>query len=235
MVHSAGSLYLWCTRGESGRVSVDWLAERGILVAPGDFYGPESGDFVRVGLTATDERHRRRGGVTNRLPRSFALGGREEIPGRPGDDGQGRSSPNCPSTIRGGIFDEQAQSYPCVADGHAASVADSLGPARQGARCCAPNRRRLICRTCLAPNPTDTTIARFADAQATFSLPSDPPQRLYCRWRGPRPSTSAPCGAEQRYRQDRPLPGLLMVQLNPPGVFPVSTEESTRALLTCLR
>ena len=56
VVHSEGSLYLWCTRGESGRVSVDWLAERGILVAPGDFYGPESGDFVRVGLTATDER-----------------------------------------------------------------------------------------------------------------------------------------------------------------------------------
>lgn len=54
--HSEGSLYLWCTRGEPGRASVDWLAERGILVAPGDFYGPESGDFVRVGLTATDER-----------------------------------------------------------------------------------------------------------------------------------------------------------------------------------
>ena len=56
VVHSEGSLYLWCTRGEPGRASVDWLAERGILVAPGDFYGPESGDFVRVGLTATDER-----------------------------------------------------------------------------------------------------------------------------------------------------------------------------------
>ena len=56
VVHSEGSLYLWCTRDEPGRVSVDWLAERGILVAPGDFYGPESGDFVRVGLTATDER-----------------------------------------------------------------------------------------------------------------------------------------------------------------------------------
>ncbi|MFT3861978.1 succinyldiaminopimelate transaminase [Micropruina sp.] len=54
--HSEGSLYLWCSRDEPGRSSVDWLAERGILVAPGDFYGPESGDFVRVGLTATDER-----------------------------------------------------------------------------------------------------------------------------------------------------------------------------------
>ena len=28
VVHSEGSLYLWCTRGESGRASVDWLAER---------------------------------------------------------------------------------------------------------------------------------------------------------------------------------------------------------------
>lgn len=54
--HSEGSLYLWCTRGESGRASVDWLAERGILVAPRDFYGPASGDYVRVGLTGTDER-----------------------------------------------------------------------------------------------------------------------------------------------------------------------------------
>ena len=53
---SEGSLYLWCTRGESGRASVDWLAERGILVAPGDFYGAASGDHVRVALTATDER-----------------------------------------------------------------------------------------------------------------------------------------------------------------------------------
>ena len=53
---SEGSLYLWCSRGESGRASVDWLAERGILVAPGDFYGAASGDHVRVALTATDER-----------------------------------------------------------------------------------------------------------------------------------------------------------------------------------
>ena len=54
--HSEGSLYLWCTRDEPGRASVDWLAERGILVAPGDFYGAASGNHVRVALTATDER-----------------------------------------------------------------------------------------------------------------------------------------------------------------------------------
>ncbi len=54
--HSEGSLYLWCTRGENCRASVDQLASLGILVAPGDFYGPAGERFVRVALTATDER-----------------------------------------------------------------------------------------------------------------------------------------------------------------------------------
>lgn len=54
--HSEGSLYLWATRGESCRATVEWLADRGILVAPGDFYGPKSAQHVRVALTATDER-----------------------------------------------------------------------------------------------------------------------------------------------------------------------------------
>ena len=54
--HSEGSLYLWCTRGESAGASVDWLADRGILVAPGHFYGTASADHIRVALTATDER-----------------------------------------------------------------------------------------------------------------------------------------------------------------------------------
>jgi aspartate/methionine/tyrosine aminotransferase len=35
---------------------VAWLAERGILVAPGAFYGPKGAQHVRVSLTATDER-----------------------------------------------------------------------------------------------------------------------------------------------------------------------------------
>jgi succinyldiaminopimelate transaminase len=52
--HSQGGLYLWATRGEPGRRSVAWLAERGILVAPGDFYGPAGTDYIRVALTATD-------------------------------------------------------------------------------------------------------------------------------------------------------------------------------------
>lgn len=54
--HSEGSLYLWATRGENCRVTVDWLAERGIVVAPGDFYGPAGAEHVRVALTASDER-----------------------------------------------------------------------------------------------------------------------------------------------------------------------------------
>lgn len=56
--HSEASLYLWATRDESCWTTVAHLAERGILVAPGDFYGPAGADFVRVALTATDERVR---------------------------------------------------------------------------------------------------------------------------------------------------------------------------------
>ncbi len=54
--HSEAGLYLWATRGEPGRESLGWLAERGILVAPGDFYGVAGEPYVRLALTATDER-----------------------------------------------------------------------------------------------------------------------------------------------------------------------------------
>jgi succinyldiaminopimelate transaminase len=54
--HSEAGLYLWVTRGEPGRETVSWLAERGILVAPGEFYGPRGANYVRMALTATDER-----------------------------------------------------------------------------------------------------------------------------------------------------------------------------------
>ncbi|MFT4165847.1 MAG: succinyldiaminopimelate transaminase, partial [Microlunatus sp.] len=54
--HSEGSLYLWSTRGEPGRDSLAWLAERGILAAPGDFYGAAAAQHVRIALTGTDER-----------------------------------------------------------------------------------------------------------------------------------------------------------------------------------
>ncbi len=54
--HSEAGLYLWATRDEPCRDSVAWFAERGILVAPGEFYGPRGGRHVRIALTATDER-----------------------------------------------------------------------------------------------------------------------------------------------------------------------------------
>ena len=54
--HSEAGLYLWATRGEPCRDTVDWLAQRGILVAPGDFYGAAGARHVRVAMTATDER-----------------------------------------------------------------------------------------------------------------------------------------------------------------------------------
>src|SRR5690606_40038542 len=48
--------YLWATRGESAQDTLSWLADRGILAAPGTFYGPRGHSHVRVALTATDER-----------------------------------------------------------------------------------------------------------------------------------------------------------------------------------
>jgi len=53
---SQGSLYLWATRGEPCWDTVGHLADLGILVAPGQFYGPAGAEHVRVAFTATDER-----------------------------------------------------------------------------------------------------------------------------------------------------------------------------------
>ncbi|MCP6324475.1 succinyldiaminopimelate transaminase, partial [Klebsiella pneumoniae] len=49
-------LYLWTTNGTPCRELTHWFAERGILVAPGEFYGPRGAEHVRIALTATDER-----------------------------------------------------------------------------------------------------------------------------------------------------------------------------------
>jgi len=54
--HSEAGLFLWATRDEDCWQAVDWFAERGILVAPGSFYGEDGGRHVRLALTATDER-----------------------------------------------------------------------------------------------------------------------------------------------------------------------------------
>lgn len=52
--HSEAGLYLWATRDEPCWQTVDHLAERGILVAPGAFYGAAGAMHVRVALTGSD-------------------------------------------------------------------------------------------------------------------------------------------------------------------------------------
>ncbi len=52
---SEAGLYLWCTEGKDAWQTVEWFAERGILVSPGHFYGTAAAQHVRLALTATDE------------------------------------------------------------------------------------------------------------------------------------------------------------------------------------
>ena len=42
--HSEGGLYLWATRGEDARNTLSFLAQLGILVAPGDSTAPPPSD-----------------------------------------------------------------------------------------------------------------------------------------------------------------------------------------------
>jgi succinyldiaminopimelate transaminase len=51
---SQGGLFLWCTAGEPCWDTVARLAELGVLVAPGEFYGPAGTHHIRVSLTAHD-------------------------------------------------------------------------------------------------------------------------------------------------------------------------------------
>ncbi|MEO7070285.1 MAG: succinyldiaminopimelate transaminase [Nostocoides sp.] len=53
---SQAGLYLWSTAGEDCWTTVGRLADLGILVAPGVFYGRAASQHVRIALTATDER-----------------------------------------------------------------------------------------------------------------------------------------------------------------------------------
>lgn len=53
---SEAGLYLWATRDEDCWETIEWLADRGIVAAPGAFYGPAGQRHVRIALTATDER-----------------------------------------------------------------------------------------------------------------------------------------------------------------------------------
>lgn len=54
--HSESGLYLWATEDRDGRSTVHDLAAHGVLVAPGEFYGPAGARHVRVALSASDER-----------------------------------------------------------------------------------------------------------------------------------------------------------------------------------
>ena len=53
---SDAGLYLWSTAGESTWDTVDRLADRGVVVGPGVFYGDAGNGYVRVALTGSDER-----------------------------------------------------------------------------------------------------------------------------------------------------------------------------------
>ncbi|MCU1404093.1 MAG: dapC [Glaciihabitans sp.] len=52
--HSEAGLYLWATRGEDAWATVAAMAQLGILVVPGTFYGSGAPEHVRVALTTTD-------------------------------------------------------------------------------------------------------------------------------------------------------------------------------------
>ena len=51
---SEAGLYLWATMGQDCWSTVDQLAELGIVVVPGSFYGEHATKHVRFSLTATD-------------------------------------------------------------------------------------------------------------------------------------------------------------------------------------
>jgi succinyldiaminopimelate transaminase len=56
--HSEGGLYLWATHPTHDDCwrAVEWFADRGILVAPGEFYGAAGRTHVRIALTAPTDR-----------------------------------------------------------------------------------------------------------------------------------------------------------------------------------
>ena len=51
---SHAGLYLWATSGEDSWETLSWLADRGILAAPGAFYGVAGEQHVRMALTGSD-------------------------------------------------------------------------------------------------------------------------------------------------------------------------------------
>lgn len=54
--HSEAGLYIWCTNDSKDWESVSWFADRGVIVTPGSFYGEAGNKFIRIALTASDEK-----------------------------------------------------------------------------------------------------------------------------------------------------------------------------------
>ncbi|MBT8163654.1 succinyldiaminopimelate transaminase [Arthrobacter sp. GN70] len=54
--HSEAGLYLWATAGQDTWQTVQFLAELGIIVGPGCFYGKAGEGYVRFSITGSDER-----------------------------------------------------------------------------------------------------------------------------------------------------------------------------------
>jgi aspartate/methionine/tyrosine aminotransferase len=52
---SQAGLYLWATLNEDCWVTVEKMAQLGIVVVPGSFYGEFATKHVRFSLTATDQ------------------------------------------------------------------------------------------------------------------------------------------------------------------------------------
>ena len=67
---SQAGLYLWATLGEDCWKTVDRMADLGIVVVPGTFYGEHSTQHVRFSLTATDAKIEE---VPNRLRNAVRL------------------------------------------------------------------------------------------------------------------------------------------------------------------
>jgi succinyldiaminopimelate transaminase len=55
---SEAGLYLWVTKDVDAWITLEWFAERGILVAPGTFYGDAGSKHVRIALTVSDDQAR---------------------------------------------------------------------------------------------------------------------------------------------------------------------------------
>jgi succinyldiaminopimelate transaminase len=56
LAESQAGLYLWATLNEDCWKTVDRMAELGIVVVPGTFYGPSNDKYVRFSITATDDK-----------------------------------------------------------------------------------------------------------------------------------------------------------------------------------